>query len=333
MEIVSRDGPAISVIIVNYNAGDRLRKCLAHLAEQTFKDFDVIIVDNASADDSIENARGAGAGFRLIEAGGNIGFAAANNLAARQAKGSWLAFLNPDAFAAPDWLEALHAAAKRYDGVDAFGSTQINADNPLLIDGAGDVYHAFGLAYRGGFGQDIDNLPPDGDCFAPCAAAAFVRKQTFLAVGGFHEPFFCYSEDVDFGFRLRLQGGRCIQLKNARVHHEGSGVTGRRSAFTTYHGHRNRVWTYYFNMPLVLLLATLPFHLVLNVLLAGAALAHGQVGAYFRAMWDAHKALPAVLRERTRRQRARTASTAAIARAITWSPLKLLRRSADLRSV
>ncbi|MBY0423473.1 MAG: glycosyltransferase, partial [Parvularculaceae bacterium] len=131
--------PRISVVIVNFNAGARLGRCLACLEAQTFRDFEVIVVDNASSDGSLEHARASRLGVRVVEAGANLGFAAANNRAAEIAASEWLAFLNPDAYAEPDWLEALLAGASQYPWADAFGSTQIDAKDPHLLDGVGDV--------------------------------------------------------------------------------------------------------------------------------------------------------------------------------------------------
>lgn len=333
MHASSSDGsaaPTVSVIIVNYNSGVRLRQCLEHLAAQSFRDFEVIVVDNASTDDSISTA---GDGFSLIEAGSNLGFAAANNLAAKSARGTWLAFINPDAYAAPDWLEKLMQAIERHVGVDAFGSTQIDDADRTLIDGAGDVYHAFGLAYRGHFGWPVDQLPPEGECFAACAAAMLVRREKFNELGGFYEPFFCYSEDVDFGFRLRLGGGRCVQVRDAVVYHEGSGVTGRKSEFTVYHGHRNRIWTWYLNMPLGLLVVTFPLCVALNLMLLLTSTIESNGGAYLRAMRDGYCGLPKLAAERRARQSARTASAVEIANLLTWSPMKLFKRAADVRAI
>jgi GT2 family glycosyltransferase len=315
---------------VNYNSGARLAQCLAHLKAQTFQNFETIVVDNASADESAAAARG-DEKVALIDAGANLGFAAANNLAARRAQGEWLAFLNPDAYAAPDWLEELLAAAARWPDADAFGSTQIDAKDPSRLDGAGDVFHAFGVPYRGHVGWLVAALPPEGECFAPCGAAAFYRKEAFERLGGFDERFFCYSEDVDLGFRLRLYGGMAVQAPKAVVRHEGSGITGRHSDFTVYHGHRNRVWTYALNMPAPLLALTLAFHLIVNLYLLARFTVSGGAGAYLRAMRDAAQGLPALWPDRRTRQRERTASVSDIARALTWSPGKVMRKEADIR--
>lgn len=323
--------PEITVIIVNYNAGDRLQNCLKHLELQSFRNFETVVVDNASTDNSITAASSDQLQFQHIDAGSNVGFAAANNLAAARARSEWLVFLNPDAYPEKDWLAQLLDAAKRYPFADAFGSTQLDAKNPAIIDGAGDVYHAFGVPYRGHFGWPVESLPPEGACFAPCAAAAMYRRATFDCLGGFDESFFCYGEDVDLGFRLRLSGGTCIQVREAKVHHEGSGITGRQSEFTIYHGHRNRIWTFYKDMPAPLLLLLTPFNILTNLYLLARAIPAGFGGAYWRAFRDGYLGLGTVMKKRRAVQRARKASWLRIAKSLTWSPVKVSKREADIR--
>ncbi len=330
--------PTVSVIIVNYNAGDRLQRCLEHLAQQTFQDFDVIVIDNASDDASIDLAKTVSLpapihGVTFIDAGANLGFAAGNNRAAEGAKGDWLAFLNPDAYPASDWLEKLIAATDLYPSVDAFGSTQLDDADPTIIDGAGDVFHVFGVPYRGHYGWPAETLPPTGECFAPCAAAALYRKSTFDALGGFDESFFCYGEDVDLGFRLRLASGRAVQVADAIVRHEGSGVTGRYSDFTVYHGNRNRIWTTYKNMPGLLYWPLTPFQLAVNLYLLARAFTVGIAPAYWRALKDGYVGLPKLSQKRRAIQRGRRVALRDLAGALTWAPWKVSRRQASLRPI
>ena len=320
----------ISVIIVNYNAGSRLRRCLDCLAAQTYRDFETIIVDNSSTDESIAMGRESTLAWELIEAGDNIGFAAANNLGATKAIGDWLVFLNPDAYARPDWLEQLLAGVRRYPRAHAFGSTQINAQDRSRLDGAGDVLHVFGLAYRGHFGWPVARLPGDGECFAPCAAAAMYRREVFDTLGGFDERYFCYNEDVDLGFRLRLAGGHCVQLAGAIVDHEGSGLTGRASEFTVYHGHRNRIWMVYKNTPALLYWPLLPVRLGVDLLMFGRAVLQGTAGAYWRGLCDGYGGLPGLRGARRASLAGRKASIGEIARVLCWSPLKFARRTVKL---
>ena len=103
--------PLVSLLLVNWNGGEVLPRCLDSLAAQTFLDFEIILVDNGSTDGSVESAKARWPGMEVFRQGENTGFAAANNLGARHARGRWLALLNTDAFPAPDWLATLlHAA-------------------------------------------------------------------------------------------------------------------------------------------------------------------------------------------------------------------------------
>jgi len=325
--------PFISILIVNYNAGERLSKCLSHIEEQSFRDFEVFLLDNASTDNSLEYLETYSFPMTIIKSEHNLGFAAGNNRAAKNARGKWIAFLNPDAYANSDWLQKLVAATRKYPNVDAFGSTQINALEPDKLDGAGDVYHAFGVAYRGLFGAPIHQLPGDGECFSPCAAAALYRRRTFEDLGGFDEDFYCYGEDVDLGFRLRLKGGRAIQIADAVVHHEGSAISGRYTDFTVYHGNRNRIWGYFKNMPLALLLLTLPFHVMANFYLLVRSASVGIGKPYWRALKDGYCGLGPILKKRQYIQRQYIVRIGDIARALTWSITKVSRREADLKKI
>ena len=138
----------------------------------------------------------------------------------------------------------------------------------------------------------------DVDVFAPCAAAALYRRAAFDEAGGFDEQYFCYFEDVDLGFRLRLRGHRCVYVHDAVVRHMSSALSGYRSDFAVYHGERNAVWTFFKDMPGPLLWLYLPQHVALNV----ASLLYypwrGQGKVVFKAKLDALRGLPAVIRQR-----------------------------------
>ena len=181
--------PAVSVIIVTYESRAVLTRCLAQLREQTFRDFEVLLVDNGSSDRAAKTAAKADPTLHLIENGANLGFAEANNIGAKRARGRWLALLNPDAFAEPDWLERLMAATEAWPEVRCFTSLQIAADDPALLDGAGDAMTVMGLPYR--MAHRRPRVPvPAGEVFSPCGAAMLVERETFLALGGFEPAFF-----------------------------------------------------------------------------------------------------------------------------------------------
>lgn len=295
------DIPAFSVIIVNYNGGDYLVRAVAALTAQTFRDFEAIIVDNGSTDGSIAALPDLDARFMVIEAGENLGFAAGNNLAALQARGDWIVTLNPDAFAAPDWLAALNRAIRRNPFATMLGSMQITADATDTFDGSGDELSMFGVAYRAGYGKPVRTYSEDFPVFGPCAAAAAYRREDFEAVGGFDERFFCYHEDVDLALKLRRLGGRAVQVHDAMVHHVGSGITGTASDFAVYHGTRNRIWTWFSSMPTGLMWGLLPLHLGANLAYLGWSLFRaGRFKPTWRGFRDGIVGVPGVLGARRR---------------------------------
>ena len=318
--------PRVSVIIVDHNSGDLLLRCIKHLTAQHYKDFETILVNNGSSSYTDTDFDQFGINISVLSPGENLGFAKGCNHGAKLATGEWLAFLNPDAYPDPEWLDCLVQATKRHPSVDAFGSTQIMASNPSHLDGAGDVYHILGIPYRGYFGWEKAILPEEGEVFAACGAAALYRAESFKNLGGFDERFFCYGEDVDLGFRLRITGGRTIQVPSAIVRHEGSAISGRHSEFTIYHGHRNRVWLAYKNTPFWLYWPFLPLHFAASFYLFFRLLIAGISKPYLKGIWHGYTGLARFRKDRTVILRGRKASYKSLIQAIEWSPLKLPRR-------
>jgi len=318
----------VAVLIVNWNSRDLLAKCLKSLSAQTRTPDRVIIVDNNSTDDSLLLATDWLQGTEVIRLQENAGFARANNIAAKAAgRVDALALLNPDAFPAPGWLAALVAAAERQPDVGSFASRMLLDTQPDFLDGAGDSYHSSGRAWRNGHRMRAREWPAgDTEVFAPCAAAALYRRAAFESAGGFDNHYFCYFEDVDLGFRLRLRGFRCVCVHDAVVRHVSSATTGYRSDFAVYHGERNAVWTFFKDMPWPLLLLYLPQHLLLNL----AALVYyplrGQGRVVWRAKLDALRGLPSVLRRRAQVQTMKHVSAVALRKSFTRGLAAALQR-------
>ena len=245
----------------------------------------------------------------------------------------YLALLNPDAFPEPGWIAALIAAAQRHPQAAAIGSTQLRADAPDVFDGTGDVLHATGLAYRSNYGRSAAARPALAETFSACAAAMLVRRDAFEAAGGFDERFFCYFEDVDLGFRLRLAGWRVLQSPDAVALHVGGGAVGPNSEFAQFHGARNRLWAFVKCMPAGLFWALLLPHAALSMLAATRACIRAQTFAAWRGLWAGLIGVAPMWRSRVELQRKRTAGVMQIARALAWSPLLLLTRRAVPRAL
>jgi GT2 family glycosyltransferase/O-antigen/teichoic acid export membrane protein len=312
----------VAVVVVNMNGAAVLDRCLDALARQTVRPAQVIVVDNASTDGSADRLEGRHPGVQVIRLAANIGFAAANNLAvARAAACEWVALLNPDAFPEPAWLERLLVAAAERPEFSFFGSRLLCADDPDTLDGTGDVLHVGGMAWRRDHGAEGRSARLEREeVFSPCAAAALYRRDAWEDAGGLEEGFFCYFEDTDLSFRLRLAGHRCLYVPDAVVHHVGSAIAGVESDFTVYHSFRNLNWTWARNMPSRLALLYLPQLLLVNALLLFAFAMRGRARVILRAQRDALGGLPRVLEERAAIQRGRRISARELRAAMARGP-------------
>lgn len=319
----------IAVVIVNYNGGDYLSRCLESVQQQTLKPRRILVMDNASSDGS---ALACAARFPEVEfhhMGANLGFAVANNRAAALCDDCrWLALLNPDAYALPDWLARLMDGTVRHPDCAMFASCMLYAPDPSLIDDFGLAYNTGGISWPRHRGSALDSVgrqPPE--VFAPSGGAALYLRSAFIDAGGFDERFFCYYEDIDLGFRLRLYGHRCALLPEAIVHHTSSALTGgQQGDFTIYHAHRNMIWVFVKNMPSIHLWRFLPMHVLMNVAIVISFARKGRGKLLLRTKWDALRALPDVWRERRRIQQLRCAAPGEVVSAIEPASLRLLAR-------
>jgi GT2 family glycosyltransferase len=308
---------SVTVLIVNWNSGELLAECMRRLKAQTLQPVRVLVVDNASSDASLIGAGELEELVSVLRMNANLGFAAGNNHALAECDTEFVALLNPDAFPEADWLERLLEAAHAHPEAAAFGSRQLCHGNPGILDGIGDIYHMGGLAWRNRYGarQQAQDLGAR-EIFSPCAAAALFRRRALTEAGGFDEDFFCYLEDVDLGFRLRLAGHKAMYVPDAVVHHVGSASSGDWSDFAVYHSYRNAVWLFIKNMPGALFWLLLPLHAASNLasILASVFLfpIQGQWKVLLKAKRDALIGIPRMWRKRRYIQANRVVSIAEV---------------------
>jgi GT2 family glycosyltransferase len=201
--------------------------------------------------------------------------------------------------------------------IGAVGAIQLSPDEST-IDGLGDRLSIGGLPRRIAFGEPAKQVAsyvstnPYDPIFSPCAAVALYRRSAIREVGQFDEDYFCYCEDVDLGFRLRLAGYECVRANQAFALHAGSASTGQHSDFSIFHGHRNLVWNFAKNMPGALLIALMIPHLAINLgsILYFAILRRPAVMS--RAKLAALRGLPNILRKRPDIHQHRNASASEI---------------------
>ena len=166
--------PTVSLIILSYNSGVYIERCLD--AATVLGADEVILADNGSNDMDLDALRTRYPTVKIIDNGGNLGFAEGNNRAAAQATGDWLGFINPDAFAEPGWLEAMRVAIQNHPDTAMFTALQIEDNNPSRLDGLGDSLTFFGFPYRSGFGQTLPAQVDARETFSPCGAAFFAAS-------------------------------------------------------------------------------------------------------------------------------------------------------------
>ena len=325
--------PDVSVIIVNHNGRQWLEPCLSALTAQGAPGVEVVLVDNNSSDGSLDLVRERFRDVRLVTAESNLGFAEGNNLGARMARGRYLAFLNNDTIAAPDWARALQRALEVDPSIGLATSQIVYLHDPSIVDSAGDGYLRAGGAFKRLHGQPAALAAESADVFGACGAAFMIRRDLFRELGGFDADFFMVYEDVDLSFRARLRGYRCVYAADAVVRHAGSASLGRLSPSAVFLGQRNLEWTYVKNMPWPLLLRSLPSHVLYDTAAALRLASAGLLGSFLRAKWAAVAGLPRVLKKRTAEQRRRRSSAAVLWRAMEsgWIRQKYREKQFDFR--
>jgi GT2 family glycosyltransferase len=314
--------PYFSVVILCWNSNQTIAACLEALDSQIMKDFEVLLVDNGSSKPISSDLVGKFPRLiiKLYTLGHNAGFAGGNNYAAARACGSYLILLNADAFPTPDWLERIQAGIEKFPGC-FFASRLVMANHPERLDGAGDVYHVSGLAWRNSFNTLISKVNDrEGEVFSACAAASAYPLDAFKRVNGFDEDYFSYIEDVDLGFRLRLLGYKCIYLPTASVYHVGSASTARRSDLAVYYGQRNLVWTFFKDMPGMYVWLLAPLHILTNLLQVALAILRHQGRITWKAKVDAVRGLSKVWQKRRQIQGTRTVPVQSLLSAMDWNP-------------
>lgn len=213
----------ISIIVPNYNGMRFLPDLFASLEKQTYSKFEVVVVDNASADGSAQWLKSKGC--KLVSLDKNYGFAKACNEGAKVSAGDVLFFLNNDTILDKRCMEMLVSAVEEFSSCGFFAPKMVRMFERDVLDGVGDIFPRDGRPQKRGEGAK-SSVPFSDELFSPSGGAVVWRKEIFESLGGFDEDFFAYLEDVDLGFRARLEGIRGRYVSRAIVYHLGAGAQG-----------------------------------------------------------------------------------------------------------
>lgn len=274
-----------TVIIPNYNGKNFLKNCLGSATKSTVC-ASIIVVDNGSADKSREWLAQNYPQVKVISFPENRGFCQAVNAGIAAAETPYIFLLNNDTTIEPDCIERLEAAMDADSRIFSVGAKMLSMKEPDVVDGAGDLYSAFGWAYAVGKGKKSERYTRRLTVFSNCAGAALYRKAYLEKTGLFDEAHFAYLEDVDLGYRARIAGWRNVTEPSAVVYHAGSASSGSRyNEFKITHSARNNVYLIYKNMPLLQLLLNLPFLLLGFAIKILFFAAKGYGSVYCRGLW------------------------------------------------
>lgn len=230
--------PLVSVIIPNWNGAALLPACLDSLRAQTYRRLEIIVVDNASTDDSAALVRERYPEVRLIVLPENRGLTGGVNAGIRAAQGEIIALLNNDAEAEPAWVEALVQALEAHPEAGSAASKMLLYDRRDVLNSAGDTYGLDGIpGNRGVWERDVGQYDADIEVFGACGGAAAYRRTMLEEIGLFDEELFMYCEDVDLAWRAQIAGYRCVFAPAARVYHRLSATGG--GALASFYTGRN----------------------------------------------------------------------------------------------
>lgn len=278
----------VSVVIPNYNGIEYIDNCIKALkAQRQGPLFDIIVVDNNSTDGSRQLVSQRHTDVSLIPLDDNYGFCKAVNVGIKAAKTPYVILLNNDTQVQEGFVAALYDRICQKGSFFSVSARMIQANQPDLIDDAGDYYCALGWAFARGKDKPIGNYEIPCYVTAACGGAAIYRKQVFEIIGYFDETHFAYLEDIDVGYRARLYGYKNVYEPKARVYHVGSGASGSRyNEFKVHYSSRNSIYLIRKNMPWLQRICNLPFFMVGFFIKMLFFVRKGLAKTYLNGLWQ-----------------------------------------------
>ena len=245
--------PLVTVVVVTLNNLNLLRNCLRSLYAQDYGPLQIIVVDNASDEDVQDMLAEEFPKVRMLRLNKNHGFAGGNNRGIETARGKYVALINNDAVAAPQWISSLVATAESDPGIGAVASIVIDGNQPEVLDSCGVGIALDGMSRQAMRGMPVPQLTQPEEVLLFSGCACLLKMEALKDVGLFDEDFFAYCEDTDLGLRLRRAGWKIVVAPGAYVHHHYSMTGGKFSLQKIYWVERNHFWVAIKNFPWFLL--------------------------------------------------------------------------------
>ena len=209
-----------SIILLSYNSSNDLKECIPSLTNQTYTNYEIIVVDNASTDNTPKFIRTEYPKIKLVETGLNLGYPAGNNIGVDNAKGDYIIILNPDTVADPNWLSQLIKPLEENPDIAFTTSKILLYDDHEKINTCANSVHYTGLDFCRGLYEPSTSFSKNEEVGAISGCSFAIRKEVFKELRGFDPDFFLYLEDVDLSWRARLAGYRIMFVPASIVYHK-----------------------------------------------------------------------------------------------------------------
>ncbi|HSB07237.1 MAG TPA: glycosyltransferase family 2 protein [Thermodesulfobacteriota bacterium] len=319
------DFPLISVVILNWNGKEYLYPCLQSVKEQTHPNLEIILVDNASTDGSIETIQKCFNDLQVIVNLSNLGYGGGNNRGIREAKGRYIFVLNSDTEIEKECITYLWRSIEAAPGIGVTTPKILLHDQREKLDAAGLTIYPDGLSIGRGRLESHEKHSQREEVFFGSGCASLFRKEMLAEIGLFDEDFFAYAEDTDLGWRARLAGWKAFYVPEAIVYHHHSKKFGTYSPLKAFLVERNRIWVAWKNFPLPFLFLW-PFYTALRYFYQGigALTQRGASGRFGKessplllisivgkAFFEALKGFPQLLEKRRNTQKMKRISNRA----------------------
>jgi GT2 family glycosyltransferase len=306
MHSAAKTAPRVTASVLNYNGRELLEAMLPTLLAQRYEDFEVVVIDDGSSDDTLEYLRQHWPQVRVEANGENLGVAVSLNRAVQAAHGEYVALLNNDLELEPNWMSALVRALDEHPEAASATGKLLDYHRRDRLEAAGDLMRWSGMSgHRGQDALDGTDYEEPAAVFSPCAGAALYRRSTFDQIGFFDEEFFAYLEDVDWGYRAQLAGFTARYEPAAVAYHIGGATTGRQIGRFTALLRRNSLLIVIKNHPRSALIRHLPKVVGFQAISLYASLRDGILKAHLRELAGLRRILPSMLRKRAAIQRSR----------------------------
>ncbi len=295
--------PLVSIIVVNYNGKRHLETCINSLQNIAYPRYEILLVDNASNDDSVDFVRNNFPQVKIIKNKANLGYAEANNIGAKESKGKYLVFLNNDIKAEPNFLNELITEMEKDSSIGMCQGKVFLMDNPKNLDSIGTYFTSAGfLRHIGLKEEDRGQYDQKREIFSPKGVCIVINRNLFEKIEGFDNDFFVYFEESDLAWKVWLAGYRVLYIPQSVIYHKVAATSLTFPFFfIQYHSYKNRMCSLVKNLEFKNLLLFLPFHFLLCfglILVSLCCLEYKQANTILKAIGWNIRHLKLTLRKR-----------------------------------